>query len=153
MLNNITSAVSNLSALKYQMVNDKSVVLVTDVYGFSSFDIEMKQMMNKTKTFAKELSETENSRYKYGLAILVIIPSLSLIALVAYFLKWSRIILVISICLFMIIIPNFIVTALNTSFFFLSIDLCDNINKIVTNYTIPISGEGIGYYISCPSKV
>ena len=153
MLNNITDAVSNLSSLKYQMVNFNNVVLVTDVYGFSSFNEEMKQMINKTKGFANELRDTENSRFKYGLAILVIIPTLSLIALIAYFFKWNRIILVVSVCLFMIIIPNFIVMALNTSFFFLSIDICDNVNKIVTNYTIPISGEGIGYYISCPSKV
>lgn len=154
-LQNITEGSKNSINLNYSLFNNTSNVskLTFSVYGFDQFKIETAEMKNKTNYFAHKISDLEGTRYSYSISIVIILPILSAITLVFYIWKKPIIILIFSVLFLAMSIPHFVMMGINTSYFFLSIDICENLNKIVTNKTIPIIGEGIGYYVSCPSKV
>ena len=153
-LKNISEGSANALQLNYSLYKNQNTTNLTfSVYGYEKFKLETNKMTNNTNDFANRISKLEGTRYNYALSIVIILPVLAGIALLFYILKKPMVILLFSILFFCMIIPHFVMMGINTSYFFLSIDLCENLNKIVTNQTIPIIGEGIGWYVSCPSKV
>jgi hypothetical protein len=154
-LQNISEGSKNSIKLNYSLFNNTSNVsnLTLNVYGYDKFKIEAGEMKNKTNLFAQKISDLEGTRYNYSISIVIILPILSAITLIFYFWKKPIFILILSVLFLAMAIPHFVMMGINTSYFFLSIDICENLNKIVTNKTIPIIGEGVGYYVSCPSKV
>lgn len=152
-IQNITEGSNNAKNFNYSIKNSTDINLTYSIYGFDFFKVETNETKNKTINLSNSISRVEGSRYKYSLAIIILLPLLASFTLVFYFLKRPLMIMILSICIFMLVVPQFIMMAMNSSYFFLSIDLCENLNSIVTNKAIPISGEGIGFYTSCPSKV
>jgi len=69
----------------------------------------------------------------------------------AYIFKKRELVLISSLLLFSITIPSFVILGLDTCYFLLSIDYCQEVNKYMTTKA-PISNKGLGFYHSCPSK-
>lgn len=139
----------SLAGLNYQPnVSDYT----TTIYSYDTIKKEAEVRYANATGFATEIQNSESSRHSYEIACIVIIPLLTIGALVAYFFKKSWIILTISIILFAFIAPACVILGLNTSYFLVSIDFCQDINKYITSDSSPIAHRGIGMYLSCPAK-
>ena len=86
------------------------------------------------------------------ISIVAIVPILVLIALFGFFIKKEQFILPVSIILFALICPCFILIGYNMGHFLMYIDYCSEVLKYSTNDIQPIRGKGIGKYTSCVSK-
>lgn len=84
--------------------------------------------------------------------MVTIIPVLTILGLIGYFIKKENILLITSILLFAFIIPISVLLGLNIGYFLTSVDYCSEINKYQENNFFPIYGKGLGYYSSCISK-
>jgi hypothetical protein len=122
------------------------------IYKYEEIKNETYRQADKATLFADNVYDAESSRHHYEIACIVLIPFLTISALVAFKFKKSWIILISSIILFILIIPACIIIGLNLSHFLLSIDVCKDVNKYITYNMKPIAPRGIGLYASCPSK-
>jgi hypothetical protein len=125
---------------------------ITNIYNYDNIKNESLNYANMTKNFVTIFGDAENSRHQYQIASIILIPLLTIIALLGYGIKRSWIILIMSILLFALIIPACVILGLNTSYFILSIDFCKDINKYIQTGVNPYAERGIGVYISCPTK-
>ena len=123
------------------------------MFNYDSIKKEINESYDKMMEFLNTSQSGESSRFKYQLSVVIIIPILTILGILAFRFKKANGILVISWLVYLFMIVNFIITGLNTSFFLLSIDLCEEVYKYSTSSLYPFSGKGIGTYVSCPSKV
>lgn len=153
-MQNITDGSNNAKSYNYSIkYNNLSGNMIFYVYGYDSIKVESEKMKNNLSSFINDISNNEQKRHGFSMSLVILLPILAGLSILFYVLKKQKMILILSISIFLFIIPHLILMGLNTSFFLLSIDGCQNINDIVTNETIPILNEGIGFYTSCASKV
>ena len=98
------------------------------------------------------MSESETHIRNFNLSNIVIIPFMTVLGIVGFFLKREKLIQIPSVIIFAFIVPCYVIIGLELSNFFLRTDLCSDIRKYTTSDFKPILGKGLGYYISCISK-
>lgn len=145
----LSKAQDNLKTNGQVIVNPK---YKTAIYKYEEILKELTDQDISAKDFRKDMYNKEASRFKYEIACIVMIPLLTIAAIVFYFLRFDKFVLLISILLFALIVPTYVILGLNASHFILSIDLCQDLNKYITADMNPVNNKGIGKYVSCPSK-
>jgi hypothetical protein len=133
--------------------NTTDPTFVNTIFKLQDIQGEALEYKNSALDFSKEFYNKESSKYSYEIAFLVLLPLLVIGGIGFYFWKKPTFILLSSIVLFALIIPAFVIMGLNTSYFLMSIDFCQNIKENVLSGGAPTAHRGIGFYISCPSKV
>ena len=143
-----------LDLSNYSLIHSNKTLDVNfSVAGAENLIMEYSNMSTKFKDFGETLYHGDTYRYILSINNLIILCILSGLGLLAYFLKRNNFLLIISYAIFLNLIATYIIMGLNSSYFILSIDICQNINLQISNISVPLENEGLGYYISCPSKV
>lgn len=141
-----------LQKIKDNPFKIKHEVLTTDIYNYSTILEDIKQQEETKFYFADNMSQSEIHIRNFNLSNIIIIPFMSIIALIGIFLKRDKLILVPTIIIFAFIIPCCIIIGLELANLFLRIDLCSDVRKYSSSDFKPLRGKGLGYYVSCVSK-
>jgi hypothetical protein len=124
----------------------------TSIYNYDEIYAETKSFGARSINFAQSTLAAENARFYIELVCIGLLPIFFILGLIGYCKGNTVVILLMSLFIFILIIPTFILEGLKTTQFISSIDICKTINNDIVTQTFPLPGKDIGYYVSCPSK-
>ena len=150
---NSTSIDMNLVKSTYYTIKNSNKTLNFKLLENIDFTSEAKIMSTQLVNFGSNISSVDKFRYTLSVINLVFLLIFAILGVLAYFFKRNNILLAISYIIFLNIIATYSIVGLTSSFFMVSIDFCQNVKLQVDKLSIPIKGEGLGFYVSCPSKV
>ena len=153
----MVQSIQDISLIQAQLVISSANLNVTgeyttSIYNYDQIYAETKSFGDRSTNFAKSTLSSENIRFYLELACLALLPIFIVLGLIGYCKGNTVVILLMSMFLFILIIPSLILEGLKTSNFINSIDFCKAINNDIITQTYPLPGKDIGYYLSCPSK-
>ena len=122
------------------------------LYGQAIIEKDLEHLQNKLSNFETDLKGIQNNKYNYQIASLVLFIVISAIGISGYWIRREYIPLISSILLLLLAAPMFVISGLETTYTFLSIDFCSTIGNSFISGITPSEDTGLGSYISCPSK-
>jgi hypothetical protein len=146
----LSNATANLTTYKYTPTSNISQY-VNSIAKQELILNETDGRVNEAYYFSKKAHNAESSIFSYQIACIVLIPLLTIGALVLFKFKKQNLVVLMSVLIFAFIVPACVILGLNLSSFLVSIDLCQDLNKYVTQQRKPISGQGVGVYLKCPN--
>ena len=140
----------NLKNLK-ELLKDEPNVNVT-MYGENIIVETNKELSEKYDYFYDDLYRIQKHKFRFQVSSLVLFLIISIVGVAGYWVRREYIPWIASIILLLLASPVFAMAGLETTYTFLSIDFCSSIGNSIISGITPSENEGIGTYLSCPSK-
>ena len=122
------------------------------IYGQNIIDNDFNELQNKLNNFQVDLNNIQTNKFNFQISSLVLFIIISIFGISGYWIRRDYIPLIASISLLILAAPVFAMAGLETTYTFLSIDFCSTIGNSIISGITPSENQGLGTYLSCPSK-
>ena len=137
---------------KNNITRDNFFNLDLSIYGEDIINKDFNELQNKLDNFKKDLNGIQSPKFNFQISSLVLFIIISIFGISGYFVRRDFIPLIASILLLILAAPVFAMGGLETSYTLLSIDFCSTIGNSIISGITPTENQGLGTYLSCPSK-
>ena len=137
---------------KNNITRDNFFNLDLSLYGEDIINKDFNELQNKLDNFKKDLNGIQSPKFNFQISSLVLFIIISIFGISGYFVRRDFIPLIASILLLILAAPVFAMGGLETSYTLLSIDFCSTIGNSIISGITPTENQGLGTYLSCPSK-
>ena len=122
------------------------------IYGEEIIEKDFNELQKKLDNFQNDLNSIQVHKFNFQITSLVFFIVISIFGVSGYWIRRDYIPLIASIFLLILSAPVFAMAGLETTYTFLSIDFCSTIGNSIISGITPSENQGLGTYLSCPSK-
>lgn len=140
----------NEEQLNALLINETNID--KNIYGFSEIEKNHKILVEKYSNFSQDIKNIQKHKYNFQIASLILFIIITIAGISGYWLRRQYIPWIASLLILIFCCPVVIISGIETSNLFLSIDFCGAIGNSIISGIIPSDNRGLGTYLSCPSK-
>jgi hypothetical protein len=146
---NLTQHQQVLADTNYVLQNESFTKQVHDINIITE---DQTNITNRFTQFVTDIKTIHNPNFIFCICFVVALPFLVGGGIGSYWLHREWIPWLISLALFIVTIPLLIIVGKQSAYTFLTTDFCQTIGNSIKSGIIPSESNGLGTYMTCPSK-